>query len=126
MTEPAVSVRRSISEPLRRELSWEDRWRGSDGGLIAAWERGRETAIESPKLADQAKAGVLPILPWKGGGDHELKTKKRFGTLRYLAMWQGLRGDDLDVDRAAEITLTCTTTSVAVCFTGDSSKYTTE
>lgn len=37
----------------------------------------------------------MPELPW------------RRDTYRYLAMWQGLRGDDLDVDLTIEHTLTC-------------------
>jgi hypothetical protein len=40
----------------------------------------------------------------------------------YLAQWQGLRGEDLDIDRSVEKTVVCVRTDVAVTFTSDSSK----
>ncbi len=67
--------------------------------------------------------GHLIPLGWKGGVETATKNKKKLGTLFYLAKWQGLRGDDLDIDLSAEITLTCEATGVHVTFTGDYDKY---
>lgn len=53
---------RSIQEPKRKELSWEEKWKGLDNGLIACWERGRDKALEDPELAERAKNGELVIL----------------------------------------------------------------
>jgi hypothetical protein len=117
-----MKIHRSIREPLRHGQTWDKTWRGDDDGVIACWERGREKATEDPELALRAKQGQLVVLPWKGGVEKKLKTQK-FGTLKYLAMWQGIRGDDLDIDTERERAITCTTTGMTVTFTGDSRKY---
>ena len=118
-----MHVFRKVAEPIRHGLDNEKRWHGPDQGLIAAWERGRELSVESPAVADQARMGWLVTLPWKGGVDQALKARQKFGTLRYLAMWQGLRGESLDIDTDAEIRLRCTKTHVTVVYTNDLSKY---
>ncbi|KWT68983.1 hypothetical protein APY03_7015 [Variovorax sp. WDL1] len=38
-------------------------------------------------------------------------------------MWQGLRGDPLEIDTSAEVTLVCSKFGVSVTFTADDSKY---
>jgi len=114
---------RSYSEPKRTEISWEERWRGADRGLINCWEIGRELRIKKPDLAKLAEAGELPKLGWKGGIDPKTMIKERIGTLHYLAQWQGLRGEDLNIDLAEEPILVCTRTGAQVTFTGDIEKY---
>ncbi|WP_201740770.1 hypothetical protein [Rhodoferax sp. TS-BS-61-7] len=94
---------------------------GKDKGLIASWLRGIEKAKEEPALAAKARAGELPPLPWKGGVERAIKGSK-IGALHYLAAWQGLRGEDLDVDMNDEVSMTCTRTQVTVLFTGDLKK----
>jgi hypothetical protein len=91
--------------------------------LITCWERGRQLAAALPEAASSAGQGHLIPLVWKGGIEPPTKVRKKVGTLFYLAMWQGLRGDDLDIDLAAEVTLTCAATGVQVTFTGDPAKY---
>lgn len=118
-----MHVYRRASEPIRTGLTTEERWLGSDHGVVAAWERGREIAGKSPEIADRVKAGQLPILPWKGGVERALKGKEKFGTLRYLAMWRGLRGEDLDIHLDKEYSLICSVTGQRVVYTGDLSKY---
>ena len=115
-------VYRSINEPNRNALSWDETWKGADSGLIACWERGRERAIENPELADCARRGELPVLAWKGGVEKKIKTKK-YGTLKYLAQWQGLRGEDLDIHLNKEVEMVCSKTGVLVIFTADARKY---
>lgn len=117
-----MHVHRARQQPKTTELSWEQRWHGPDRGLIACWERGREKASEDPGLAAEAKAGRLVVLPWKGGVEKRIKGKK-VGTLWYLAMWQGLRGDDLDIDLGEEYVMTCSKTGVVVAYTGDYERY---
>lgn len=77
----------------------------------------------SPTIAKRAEAGELMILPWKGGIERAIKKKQKFGTLNYLAMWQGLRGEDLDIDPDQEPTRTCVLTAMQVVFTADHDKY---
>lgn len=108
-------VRRGAGEPIREGLSWEEMWRGEDGGLIVAWEVGRGLGARFPKLARQAKRGELPVLDWRGGVERKLQGKK-FGTLFYLAQWQGLRGEDLAVDWGGEVELECRRTGQRVLF----------
>ena len=57
---------RSIAHPIRLDPSFDERWGNVDLGLITSWERGREKSVEEPKLAEQAIAGQLMVLPWKG------------------------------------------------------------
>ena len=118
-----MKLHRSIIEPIRNGAKWDERWNAEDDGLIACWERGREKRLEDPSLATQAAGGQLVVLPWKGGVEKAIKKKQKFGTLYYPAMWQGLRGVDLDIDTAEEIALICTATGLAVVFTDDMAKY---
>lgn len=118
-----MKVQRSILEPARRNLSWHDTWEGEDQGLIACWERGRELAKQDPGLAARAREGHLIMLNWKGGVDRSLKKKQKYGTLQYLAQWQGLRGENLEIDMLTETTIACTLTGMLVTFTGDLAKY---
>lgn len=118
-----MKIHRSIAEPIRANTKWDERWNSDGGGLIACWERGREKRLEDPALAARAVDGQLVVLPWKGGVEKATKRKQKYGTLFYLAMWQGLRGEDLDVDLSEETTLNCTATGMTVVFTNDPSKY---
>jgi hypothetical protein len=47
----------------------------------------------------------------------------KYGHINYLAMWQGLRGEDLDVNFETEPELTCTNTGVSVVYTSIYAKY---
>jgi hypothetical protein len=113
-----MHVFRRISEPIRDDQSWDTRWEGPDRGLITSWEAGREMAATKPDDAALAVAGELLVLPWKGGVDKKAKTipKKKIGSLNYVAMWQGLRGDDLSVDTAQDVVMTCTATGTVVTY----------
>ncbi|MGO4801609.1 hypothetical protein ACEN2T_20225 [Pseudomonas sp. W22_MBD1_FP4] len=112
----------SFSEPDRQGLSYEQVWREHDQGLIKCWENGRSLARKDPDLAERCKAGALPILNWKGGVSRALKNMEKFGSLKYLVQWQGLRGDDLHIDLNAELSLTCSVTGMIVTFTPDLTK----
>lgn len=116
-------IQRSIHEPLRQGMDTMSRWHGPDAGLIACWERGREKSMEDPELAEKARNGELVPLPWKGGVEKKIKASKRYGTYRYLTMWQGLRGDDLKVDTERDTTMICSAFGVSVIFTDDINKY---
>lgn len=114
-----MKVHRSITESIRPNLTWDEKWESSDRGLIACWERGRAKSLEDSTLAQQARNGLLMILPWKGGFKKAVKMKQKYGSFCYLAMWQGLRGDDLNINTENEPTLTCSATRMAVVFTND-------
>jgi hypothetical protein len=66
----------------------------------------------------------LVALAWKGGTEHieeptdkkETKSQKRYGTLKYLATWQGLRGEDLDIELDKERIVVCSKSKKAVIF----------
>jgi hypothetical protein len=114
---------RSYKEPKREGLSWDERWKGCDKGLITCWEVGRELSQKNPRLAERARNGELPILGWKGGVGNKIKKKEKYGTLYYLAQWQGLRGEDLDIDLTIETELVCSRTGMKVIYTDDVKKY---
>jgi hypothetical protein len=116
-------IYRSNQEPKREGLTWEELWRGPDKGLIKCWEVGREKSKREPGLAERARNGELPILCWKGGLEKKTKMKEKYGTLNYLAQWQGLRGEDLDINLSEEREIICTKTKIRVIFTADASKF---
>lgn len=116
-------IYRSITKPVRKSQTWDERWNGPDKGLIACWERGLEKRMSDTELASCAQAGQLMILPWRGGVEKKLEVPKKDGTLNYLAMWQGLRGEDLDICLDEERVLVCSKTGQEVTFrTAASSK----
>ena len=116
-------IHRSIDTPLRSGLNREELWEAHDKGLIKCWEVGRQRATRFPDLADKCLANELPVLGWKGGVSRSLKKLEKFGSLKYLAQWQGLRGEDLDIDLREERALTCSRTKMVVTFTPDRTKY---
>ena len=116
-------IYRSYKERKREGLSWDEKWKGSDRGMITCWEVGRKIRAEDPEIAKRAENGELPVLGWKGGVEKEIKKGEKYGTFYYLAQWQGLRGEDLDLDLSQEVTLTCTRTGVKVTYTDDIKKY---
>jgi hypothetical protein len=118
-------IRRSITEPIRDNLSWDERWNGPDNGLIISWEVGRQQGERDPDLGERAKNGELPPLDWKGGVEKKLKSKFKYGCLNYLAAWQGLREEDLDIDLERDVEIVCSRTGSKVIFTPDQSKYST-
>lgn len=118
-----MHVFRSISEPIRSGLDWDTLWRSEDQGLIACWERGREHRLVEPALAAKVTAGHLPVLPWKGGFKEPTKLGWRYGTFNYLAMWQGMRGEDLNLHTDREITMVCAAMGMKTVFTADRLKF---
>jgi hypothetical protein len=115
-------IYRSFSEPDRENLTWEETWRREDKGLIKNYEVGRALAKKEPELAEKAKRGELPVLGYKGGVDKTLKKKEKIGALDYIAKWQALRGEDLNLNLDEEIVFTCTKTDMRVTFTMDLEK----
>jgi CubicO group peptidase (beta-lactamase class C family) len=116
-------VQRNIDAPLRTGLTRTQLWEAADQGLIKCWEIGRQRAARFPNLAQQCRDGELPLLGWKGGVSRSLKKLEKYGSLKYLAQWQGLRGEDLDIDLSEERSLTCSRTKMRVTFTPDRTKY---
>ena len=112
-------IQRSHAKPARSNLSWHETWEGPDSGLIKNWEIGRKLAVQNPDLASRTLAGELPPLNWKGGSDRTLVKREKFGSLRYLAQWQGLRGEELSINLDAEVTIKCVKTNMIVTFTPD-------
>ncbi len=103
-------IRRSHDKPIRENLSWDEQWKAADKGLIGCWETGRKLVRTHPELAEKAKNSELPALNWKGGSD------TKYCKPDYLARWQGLRGEPMDIDATSERELVCSQTGVAVVF----------
>jgi hypothetical protein len=116
-------VQRPHSKPPRTGLTRTQLWEDVDRGLIKCWEIGRQRATRFPELAQRCLADELPVLGWKGGVSRSLKKNQKYGSLKYLAQWQGLRGEDLDIDLSEERSLTCSRTKMVVTFTPDRTKY---
>ena len=115
----ATRLHRSVDRPIREGLSWSEKWKGPDRGLIWCWERGRQMRATESELAARANQGELVLLPWKGGVQEKLKVEKKPGTLNYLATWQGPRGEDLDITLEDEQVIVCSRSGQAVGFSGE-------
>ena len=116
-------IYKSIHESIRINPSFDTRWNGDDKGMVTSWEVGRELSIKEPDLAEKAKNGELPVLGWKGGIEKKIQNKSKYGSLNYLATWQGLRGENLNIDLSEEIVLTCSKTGMKITYTSDSTKF---
>lgn len=112
-----MKIHQSIADPPTPSEDWHKRWEGPDQGLIFNWLRGIEKAQQDPDLATKAKAGELPLLAWRGGLEKPIKSKTKTGAMAYLAAWQGLRGEDLNIDTDIELSIICSRTGVPVLFT---------
>lgn len=116
-------LKKSINEPIRKNVQTKDRWSNLENSLIFCWERGREKRLESPELAQAALTGELVVLPWKGGVAKITKKKEKYGSVFYLAMWQGLRNEDLEINTDIEFSWRCTKTGTTTTFTSDISNF---
>jgi len=116
-------IYRSYGQPKREGLSWQELWQSDDKGLILCWEIGREMRQRDMELAQRAENGELPVLVWKGGVEKKTKMGEKYGTFNYLAQWQGLRGEDLNIDLSEEPEIVCSKTGMKVIYTSDSKKY---
>lgn len=123
-------VRESVASAPPVSKRYEDRLEGPDKGVINAWLAGlikrREafaTSQPTPlRLVARAEAGELPVLPYRGGVEVAIKRQDKIGSLLYVAMWLGLRGEDLLIDTDSEPTLVCQRTGVPVLFTLNTDK----
>ncbi len=89
----SIHIYRSIVEPIRESISQDERWNQSDNGLIWAWECGRRLVLRRPCMAVLARNNRLPKLVW------------RRGSWLYLAMLQGILGQDLSIFPERELVL---------------------
>lgn len=115
-------VTASAASPPPPQEDFHARLHGPDRGLINAWLVGLNARKDRPDLAEAAQAGCLPPFIYKGGVAQKIKSKNKIGSLQYLAAWQGLRGENLEIDTDAEVTVTCSKTGVPVTFTLDITK----
>jgi hypothetical protein len=115
-------VSKSISEPIPPVTSWEASWGDLPAGLVTAWNTGRDKVERDPELAEAARTGQLIPLVWKGGVEKKILKTTKYGSMYYLAMWQGLRGEDLNIDLDSEPSITCSATGMTVIFTPDIEK----
>lgn len=114
---------RDISLPIRIGLTHDQYWSAPDKGLIKCWEVGRSLRVKNSNLKARCEAGELPVLGWKGGVSPADKKNKKFGSLKYLAQWQGIRGENLSIDDGFETTITCSLTGSSVTFTSVREKH---
>tara|TARA_Y100000814_G_scaffold283168_1_gene248879 strand:- start:146 stop:565 length:420 start_codon:yes stop_codon:yes gene_type:complete len=130
-----MKVEVSILEPIRENLSWEEKWRGPDNGLIICWENGRRfrQAVREGRYGENngllsewesIQRGELPWLAWKGGVFNlnkpyvppKNKPNDIIGSWRYLAELQGWKEENLSIDTEAFVRLTCTKTEKSAVF----------
>lgn len=105
-------ISRPKNTPIRnrRNITTAQLWSGPDEGLLLCWEKGREKAEQESELASRALSDELPELCWARG------------TWNYLAYWQGLRNDDLFIDKTAVFDRECAKTKRVFAFGGERSE----
>lgn len=101
---------------VQRLLHARERGSSVDSGNEGS-ERGDDDGV-SLDVQQRVEAGELPILTFAGGitPRPNLKMRKKKGSLFYLAMWKGLRGEDLEIDIGRTYVLKCARTGVEVHF----------
>jgi hypothetical protein len=77
--------------------------------------------VADPDLAARVDRGELVPLHYRGGVRKELKAEVMMGTLCYLAQWQGIRGEDLDIAPYEERVIVCSRFNQAVAYSGAAS-----
>ena len=92
---------------------------------------GRELRESNSELANRAEKGELPALNWPGGVDTLSPPSRQFGSLYYLAQWQGLRGEpwcgltgsDKNMSTTSHLGIRCVASGMVTVFTKDARKY---
>jgi len=85
-----MRIQRAITEKIRVDPTFEERWESEDQGVITSWEVGRlrreSTEERWVNMVENARVLEFPRTGLKKGSAH------------YLAQLQGLRNQDLDVE----------------------------
>lgn len=118
-----MQVIATAAQPPEIATNYQDRNHGPDKGLLNAYVAGMKLAQQNKDVANKALQGELPVLPYKGGFEKAIKIGKKYGPLLYLAMWHGLRGDDLNINTEQEYTLTCSATGMTGIYTPNSAMW---
>ena len=92
---------------------------------------GRELRESNPELGSRAEKGELPALNWPGGADTLPPPSRQFGSLYYLAQWQGLRGEpwhgltgsNKNMSTTRPVGIKCAASGMVSVFTKDARKY---
>ncbi len=88
----------------------------------------KQTNLE---LAGRVENGELPALNWPGGVDTLPPPPRQFGSLFYLAQWQGLRGEpwygvtgsNKNITTTRPVGIRCAASGMVTVFTKDARKY---
>ncbi len=99
--------------------------------LAVCHKSGQELRKSNSELASRAEKGELPALNWRGGTDTVPHLSRRFGSLFYLAQWQGLRGEpwrgltgsDKNMSITCPVGIVCAVSGAVTVFTKDARKY---
>ena len=92
---------------------------------------GRELREINPELAGRVEKGELPALDWPGGSDTESLPPRQFGSLFYLAQWQGLRGEpwlgltgsNRNMSTTRPVGIRCAASGMVTVFIKDARRY---
>ncbi len=108
-----------------------DKHLGMDNALKICHGTGKVIRKSDPELTSRVERGELPVLDWPGGCDAETSPPRQFGSLFYLAQWQGLRGEswhgitgeNKNISTTKPIDIKCAATGVVTTFTKDATKF---
>lgn len=103
----------------------------ANNALEICHRSGRELGKSNPELACRAKRGELPALDWPGGVDTVPHPSRQFGSLFYLAQWQGLRdeawhgitGSNKNMSTTCPVGIKCVASGTVTVFIKDARKY---
>ena len=105
---------------------------GKEVALQICHATGIQMRYTHPELAKHTEKGELPALCWPGGTDTLHPPNRQFGSLFYLAQWQGLRGElwygigtgsDKNMTTTREVGIRCAASGMVTIFTQDARKY---
>jgi hypothetical protein len=107
--------KKSVAKPRAFEEVQDDAELQAEAELQAA----AELQTKNEPASVWADRGELLPLWWKGGQRKKLEAPTKRGSLQYLAMWQGLRNEDLTIVMTGKTVLVCTRTRQQVVFERD-------
>ncbi len=104
---------------------------GAGKALEACHTSGKELRNSSPELASRAESGELPMLEFPGGISNKDPKPGRFGSLFYLAKWQGLRdapwhgliGKEKNLSTTQPVGIKCAASGKYTVFIRDATKF---
>lgn len=80
---------------------------------------GNRKGPRRPLVGGESSCGRAAFDGLEGRHRKPIKAKTKIGSTFYLATWQGLRGESLDIELGRDVRMTCARTGITFTYTDD-------